>query len=237
MHIARVVWRSRRSAFRLFGALFLMHKLVTRFERYARLCGDERFKWIAEDRLRAFNELNPRVRQLKGRMSAILSTSSDPDDPPGEYYDACKELDLLEEERDQSCIIACVFTALYFEAFIYDYAASCLGDKYVIDHLDRLDFISKWIVIPRLTVGKELEKSKHAYAALRKLHKDRNSLVHLKSREMPLSNEEMVKYLAQRESDMQRAAENCQAAFKVVVEELRELDPSHPKLQLLMKTM
>jgi hypothetical protein len=212
-----------------------MHKLDTRFETYARLSGDERFKCIAEGQLRTFDELNPKVRQLRDRKSEILSTAADPDDPPDEYYDIWMELNPLEEERDQACIIACVFTALYFEALIYDYAASCLGDEYVRAHLDKLDFISKWLVVPRLTVGKQLDKSRHAYSALRQLQKDRNSLVHLKSREMSFSNEKMIEYLEKRENDIQRTANNCQAALKVVVQELHELDPTHPKLVLLIK--
>lgn len=208
---------------------------MSRFETYARLGGDDRFRWIAESNLKRFYELAPEVERLRERLKETLSAADDPNDPPTEYHDFWLELDPIEEERDQSCIVACVFTALYFEAFIYDYAASCLGDKYVLEHLDKLDFISKWIVVPRLTVGKEIDKSKGAFAALKRLHKDRNSLVHLKSRPMNFDPEATAQYLEDREADLAEAARNCKAALENVVKALHDLDPEHPKLQLLVQ--
>jgi hypothetical protein len=118
---------------------------MERFEKYSRLGGDDRFRWIAESNLETFEEINPKVQKLWDDISSLLSNCDDPEDPPPEYHYLHIELHPIEEARDQSYIIAVVFTAMYFEAFIYDYAASCLGDKYSKDHLDKLDFLSKWI--------------------------------------------------------------------------------------------
>lgn len=209
---------------------------MSRFESYARLGGDDRFRWIAERSLTRFFELDPSVKKLRKRLSDVLSAAENPDEPPDEYHEAWIELDPIEEERDQECIVATVFTGLYFEALIYDYGASCLGDKYVRNYLDKLDFMSKWIIVPRLTVGKEIDKAGKAYAALHQLHKDRNSLVHLKSRELSFTPEQMTEYLAEREKDLQRSAQNCKTALESVVQELYELDPEHPKLRLLRES-
>jgi hypothetical protein len=206
---------------------------MTSFETYARLGGDDRFRWIAERNLDRFFELDPEIFRLREQLSRILSSEEDPNFPPSEYYDALTELNPIEEERDQSCVVGCVFTALYFEAFIYDYAATCIGDRYVLDHIDKLDFISKWVVVPRLTVGKEIDKSAIAYASLKRLHRDRNSLVHLKSRPLNLEPNELISYLGKRETDLHDTAKNCRAALTFVIAELAELDPEHPKLRLL----
>lgn len=205
---------------------------MERFESYSRITGDDRFRWIAEANLQLFDSLNPKVMELRDKISEVLSSCDDPHNPPEKYHDLSIELHPIEEERDQACIVSVVFTAMYFEAFIYDYAASCLGDNYAKDHLDKLDFISKWLVIPRLITGKELSKEGQAYQCLKRLHKDRNSLVHLKSRELVFNNDEMVKYLQDREIDIQESVGNCRSALKHVISELLVIDPDHPKVQL-----
>jgi len=205
---------------------------MERFETYSRLGGDERFRWIAETNLDTFEEIDPKVQNLWEDISSLLSSCDNPEDPPSEYYSLHMEIDPLEEARDQSCIIAVVFTAMYFEAFIYDYAASCMGDNYSKDHLDKLGFISKWLVIPKLITGKEISKSGQAYESLKRLHKDRNSLVHLKSREMNFNHEEIANYLKDREQDIQESIKNCRKALKHVIKELLAIDPDHPKVIL-----
>jgi hypothetical protein len=87
------------------------------------------------------------------------------------------------------------------------------------------------MVVPRLIVGKTINKSARAYASLRRLHKDRNSIVHLKSRPLNFETTEMVNYLVKREADLQETAENCRTALAVVIAELAELDPEHPKIK------
>ncbi|QCF24839.1 hypothetical protein [Hydrocarboniclastica marina] len=205
---------------------------MDRFEQYSRLGGDDRFRWITERNLDTFETLDPKFKKMRAEMHSFLSECENPEDPPTEYHFKHLELDSIEEERDQSCIVAVVFTAMYFEAFIYDYAASCLGDKYSKDHLDKLDFVSKWLVIPKLITGKEISKSGQAYEALKRLNKDRNSLVHLKSREMSFNAEEMASYLERRETDIQESVKNCRKALKYVLKELLEIDPDHPKVML-----
>lgn len=210
---------------------------MERFETYSRLGGDDRFRWIAETNLATFEEINAKVQKLWGDISSLLSSCNNPENPPSEFYSLRMELDSLEEAIDQSCIIAVVFTAMYFEAFIYDYAASCLGDKYSKDHLDKLDFISKWLVIPKLITGKEISKSGQAYEALKRLHKERNSLVHLKSREMKFNSEKMANHLKAREQSIQESAMNCRKALNLVIKELLAIDPDHPKVMLAYQAL
>lgn len=205
---------------------------MERFKTYSRLTGDDRFRRIAADNLHSFNRLQPQVLEIRSKISKVLSSCADPEEPTPEYYSLRIELDPIEEARDQACIIVVVFTAMYFEAFIYDYSASCLGDRYSRAHLDKLDFISKWLIIPKLVTGKEILKSGQAYEALKRLHKDRNSLVHLKSRSINFDQDTMSKHLTDRENKIEQSVANCELALKCVIAELQEIDPDHPKVQL-----
>ncbi|MBL9199959.1 MAG: hypothetical protein JNL39_05595 [Opitutaceae bacterium] len=81
----------------------------------------------------------------------------------------------------RSAISCVVFCALSLEAQIYDFAARYLGDGYVAQHLDKLDLVSKWLVIPLLVTGREIDKSGAAYGQLKVVVKARNGLVHYKS--------------------------------------------------------
>lgn len=89
---------------------------------------------------------------------------------------------------DRSATIAgiecIVFTALSLEAQIYDFAARYFGDVYVSEHLDKLDLVSKWLVVPKLVTGQELAKNGRAFGFLREVVRYRNSLAHHKSHGM-----------------------------------------------------
>jgi hypothetical protein len=91
------------------------------------------------------------------------------------------ELEPLEQERDDHCLIAIVFAALAFEASIYDFAARNLGDRYVSDHLDRLDPLSKLVVATRLVTTEDFPKGGKAFQLLKQLVMNRNYIVHSKS--------------------------------------------------------
>lgn len=207
---------------------------MERFETYSRLTGDDKFRRIAEKNMSRFEELQTQVLALRGKISAILSGADDPNNPPPEYYDLCIQLYQLEEERDQCADCVVVFSAMYLEAFIYDYAASCLGDGYVQSHLDKLDMVSKWLVVPRLVTGKQISKDSQAFEALRFLHKSRNSLVHLKSKK-GIYGQELTDYLTNRDKNILEETRNGANAMYMLVDELFTIDPEHPKLRFAAK--
>jgi len=69
------------------------------------------------------------------------------------------------------------------EAAIYDFAAIHLGDQYVKYHIDKLDLLSKWVVVLRFVSGVIFDKGCALFASLKQLANDRNRLVHTKSKE------------------------------------------------------
>lgn len=88
----------------------------------------------------------------------------------------------ISDRMDQHKIKAIVFSALCVEAAINNYAGIHFGDKYSEKHLQSLDVISKWVIIPKLACGKSIDKSGSAFEALTRLIRSRNSLVHNKSK-------------------------------------------------------
>ena len=76
-----------------------------------------------------------------------------------------------------------IFLCTFLESYIYDFAGIMLGDNYVKTHLDKLDLISKWIIIPKIITGKEIDKKNSYFSRLKELVKWRNKLIHPKSKD------------------------------------------------------
>lgn len=77
------------------------------------------------------------------------------------------ELQELQNKIDKCAIEVIVFCAMALEAYIYDFASRKLTDSYVQNHLDKLDTLSKWVVIPNLVTGKELPRDHRWFSLLR----------------------------------------------------------------------
>ena len=85
-------------------------------------------------------------------------------------------------EETKFSFITIIFAAAYLESFIYDYGSLILSPEYFDEHLDRLDAVSKWVVIPELVNGRGIKTSEAAFSHLSELIKCRNRMIHSKSR-------------------------------------------------------
>ena len=138
-----------------------------------------------------------------------------------EYH---KDLEELKRKRDIAGLQVIVFAAMCFEAAIYDFAAIHLTDGYVQKYLDKLDVLSKWVVILKLVTGYELRADRSPYASLKQLVKARNRLVHSKSEEMDFDNlESQIKRLQEESNEHERDIHN---AFRALVLMSLELEHS-----------
>ncbi len=101
----------------------------------------------------------------------------------GDDRDYCRIVEIrpVRNKIENHCVVTIVFTALAVEAYIYNYAAKNLSENFIDKHLDRLDVVSKWVVIPKLITGQDFPKSGQAFQLLKKLIANRNYLVHSKS--------------------------------------------------------
>lgn len=105
-----------------------------------------------------------------------------------EEYKCIKKLDRYESEIEKLSISIIIFSALTLESYIYDYGARKLGDNFMKNHLDKLDPISKVVIIVELVTKKKFPKEKRVYELIKNLNKSRNSLVHYKSSNKDLNN-------------------------------------------------
>jgi len=116
-------------------------------------------------------------------------------------------------------MVSVVFSALALEAFINHYASQRLSKSYFENYLDKLDLVSKWLVIPRLIHGSQLESGSRAMNSLRWLVSLRNSLVHYKSKVKKISELDWSKDWV----NIEDAVKSCDTV-PALMRELKKLD-------------
>lgn len=130
-----------------------------------------------------------------------------------------------------------VFIPIFLEAYIYDLAAIVLGDTYAKRFLDKLDLISKWIIIPKLITQKELDRSKAYFSTFRALVSARNQLVHHKTKNNLALINQMLKEGKKELPDMLKKfpVDDLLPFLKDLFQDLDEIDPKgHHQISLEM---
>jgi hypothetical protein len=119
----------------------------------------------------------------------------------------------------RSAMVAVIFSALTLEAFINHYGIGKFSRSFFDNHLDKLNPVSKWLILPRLVVGQQLSTDSKSYEYLRGLFKLRDKLVHYKVRRKRVCDlREDEDWVTE-----QHAREAIQAV-SYIVEELKSLD-------------
>jgi len=177
---------------------------------------------IARESFYELASLEPRIKDLRDDLAHLESPS---DKAHLEY-----EIMPLEIEAAKLASVTIIFTTISLEAYIYDYAARHLSDSYVKKYLDRLDPISKWVIIPRLVTGTEFKHGGKWLQLLKDLIRERNSVIHSKSSQppSPFDREETQKYFKKLEEDHHQMIEKARKAIELLdalVAEIGALDP------------
>lgn len=130
------------------------------------------------------NAYKKALKSIYNRLDLIDYIDDDikEDNVYDQEYKLIRKLEKIELRVQQDSISCIVFSALAIEAYIYDYGARRLGDVFVKDHIDKLDLISKIIIILKLVLFVDFPKDSKIYFNLKNLIKSRNNLVHYKSR-------------------------------------------------------
>lgn len=139
---------------------------------------------------------------------------------------ASYEESLIATEIDKSALITIVFAAIALEGYIYDYAARNFSDRFVRKFLDKLDTISKWVVIPQLVTGKEFPRDGQCFELLSGLVKERNRLVHYKSADIEFDRLEECS--EQNQDWLIQSAQNAIEALDVIISQMSMIDPNEP---------
>jgi len=149
--------------------------------------------------------------------------------------DTARQIELRYEQREQAAVIAITFSAMSLEAFFYDYAAQGLGDRFVRDHLDKIDLKSQFLVYPQLVCGKMPSKSTSAYESLNKLVSLRNELVHFKSKSFSVTD--LNKAADFHDALNERLRSGVDAATRTVALVLTELGNLHGNSDVFTRSM
>lgn len=162
--------------------------------------------------LNNYTKIQELVEKRDRIRETIRRSKKDPDEEEANLGD------IIEDHT----LIVIIFCALVLETYINDYAISRLSKNYLERHLDKLDLASKWIVIPRIITGKQLDKSSKWFSDLSWLISLRNKLVHYKTRLLEVEKICPADFLW--EDDAKRALEtvkNSVLALKKVDKELK----------------
>lgn len=133
-----------------------------------------------------------------------------------------KEIDnecLDNAKIEKHGLITIIFCAFTIEAFINNYAIELMSKSYLDNYLDKLDLLSKWIIIPRLINGKQIDTGCQAIELLKKLISLRNKYVHYKTAKKRVSelkwDEDWVTF---------EHAKSSVSAVRELLTELKEID-------------
>jgi hypothetical protein len=168
----------------------------------------EDFFHIAIDTYKEIIKLEKEHSELQEVLSELRKSSEDLTDKLAEKNDRIGRL----------ALIVVIFCATSLEAYINHYAISHLSKNYVKTYLDKLDLLSKWVVIPRITTGTQLDAGSSALQDLSWLITLRNKLVHYKSRKIDIDNIKKTDFLWG--DDAKRAIETV----KNLAQELKKIE-------------
>jgi hypothetical protein len=105
---------------------------------------------------------------------------------------AFDEINIKFQALLQFLATSIIFSALTAEAYINYYSATRLSNR-ESESLDKLDPVSKWLIVPKMVTGRSLNPGNQAICLLQKLVKTRNKLTHYKIKR--ISREEQLKLL------------------------------------------
>jgi hypothetical protein len=105
-------------------------------------------------------------------------------DPPKDYqgWMLFTQGAQIEAERRECRVLAIVITALFLEAYIYDYAARKESGSYAEKYLDKLDPVAKWVIVTRLFASPGIDRADAIFERLRMLFRLRNEFAHHKTK-------------------------------------------------------
>jgi hypothetical protein len=115
-------------------------------------------------------------------------------------------------------MITVIFAALTLEAFINNYGIEAYSRSYFDKYLDKLDFVSKWFILPKLNTGKGLNTDHQAFQSLQNLCTLRNRLVHPKTFKRRISEIKDKDWITEED------AHDAIITVETLVKELKRLD-------------
>lgn len=127
-------------------------------------------------------------------------------------------------EIDEHYIITIAFAAMTLEAFLNDYAAARLGDDLFYSNFEGLRPFAKIQFISKVMFNTFIDKGGTIYSLVEALVRERNKLVHCKSRAFTgYSEEELVELAVMLENDENEQMKYIEELSKVDLEDQTDL--------------
>lgn len=137
----------------------------------------------------------------------------------------CGEAVELRKTLTNSSIVTVTFSAMALEAFLNDYAATDLGDKFFYENFEILRPMGKLQLIAKFILNADLVKGTTLYNLVDSLFRERNNYVHSKSKDghdLGMTEDEYKEFLAFAETD----------EGKEFLSQSSEIDMDTPKIML-----
>lgn len=155
--------------------------------------------------------------QLEGLQKELLKTKTG---------DKVLELQhkILNQEKEitKTSFVVIIFSIITIDSYIYDYAARHLGDTFVQNHLDKLDTLSKWLVVPELVTEKTLNRNQTWYGLLKKTITVRNKITHYKTKS--LTHENIGQFQNSSQEVFEIALQSI-SLLSILTDKMIEIDP------------
>lgn len=140
------------------------------------------------------------------------------------YYNKEDEITDVQFMLQKLSVKTIIFLSCYLESYFFDLGARTLGQSYTEQYLEKLDTISKIVVITKLITGKDLSREKHYWSQIKELIKWRNKIIHYKTKDAT----NVLKGIELADSRQIYEMFNLEEIFKSIeklIENLSEIDP------------
>jgi len=150
------------------------------------------------------------------------------------------EIEDIRNKLHMQEVSAPVFAINTAEHFINLYACNRIDSFYTSEHLESLDIFSKWIAIPYIICGEEIDRESQSAKDFKHLISLRNSLTHAKPSYIYFDNPETIEKrynrLDAKKKDRRTMAKRSANIVLGMFSELKNIDPSE-ELEDLMKEL
>lgn len=168
-----------------------------------------------EDFFHVAIDTHKEIVRLEKELSDLQVGTSESEKSSDDFVDKVAE---RNDRIGRLTIIVVIFCVTSLEAYINHYGISHLSKSYFEKYLDKLNLLSKWIVIPRIITRKQLATGSKALQDLKRLIKKRNDLVHPKSRKVNVEELKAADFLWSED------ARSAIDTVKNLVQELNNID-------------
>ena len=136
---------------------------------------------------------------------------------------------IAKDLKMEAGVLLLMTAAALLEEIIYSYAVTFFDADSYEQHLGNVRTVSKWLLLPRLCQGKEIDEDHPAINALKELVLARNAVIHPKRQDMGLNIEKADKKVKKEVARFFSACRNARKTVDALVKLLNDSAPSKSK--------